>query len=1075
MKKQIILLIVLLGITMMGHAQNFPAVLIKDKDSNQRKPLHLSILSVDVKVVANLATTTISMTFYNDLSRVLEGELYFPLGEGQTVSRFAMDVNGKLREGVVVEKAKGRQVFESIVRQNIDPGLLEWTKGNTFKSRIYPIPAKGYKKIVIAYEQQLLDTDDGFLYTLPLNFKDKVDEFSIRAEVFKQNITPDLSKNKLQNFHFEKWRESYLAETEFKNYLPNRQLVFALPKEKDRQRIFVEKDKNGDDYFFINMEPEIKEAAKDLPKKIVLFWDVSTSAAEKDIEKELAVLDAYIKKIGDLEVELVVFSNEVHEKEKFEIRGGICTQLLAKIKNLTYDGGTQLGTVNLNDYPCDEVIISTDGISNFGKKEVFLSGTPVFVLNSSLNAEHSYLKYITQRTAGVYINLNVLTVDQAVNLFTSQPFTFISADFDGNEISEIYPSMPTIVQRDFSISGILKKDQAGIILNFGFGNNILDSKPILLDKAKYHSESGMVKRMWGQKKIAELDMLFEKNEAEITALGKELSIVTRNTSLIVLDRLEDYLQYRITPPEELQEDYFAQLEEIKQEQEETEKEHIETVVQMFQVRQAWWNSVFPMDDPNLTKDKTEAIEEMEMEEVDERASRDDAPPAEARGSSVSERRAATRARSAARRQMEEAISGTGILGALSTGGDAVVDVLAGVDVSDLDAVLSGVGGLDTELSSSLHPSPDGITSTGSVSLKRWDPDTPYLKVLREVTDEQLYGSYLEQKKDYGNSSAFFLDVTDFFLDKNKPELALQILSNIAEMELENHQLLRILGHRLNQIGKHELSSFVFEEVLELREEEPQSYRDLGLTYAANSRYQKAVDMLYKVISTDWDDRFPEIEITALNELNGIIATCNKRLNLSKIDRRLLVNLPVDIRVVLNWDANNTDMDLWVTDPNEEVCAYDNPDTYMGGHLSEDFTGGYGPEEFTLKKAKPGKYKVQVDYFGNRQQIIAGATTVQVELILNFGKVNEQRKAITLRLKDVRENVEVAEFEFKPGDVTTLAAMKLDPRAKLTAVMIPDRGKSPINIFHDGRILLVLLLLITVIVFSLYRIIFKRNH
>ena len=306
MKKQIILLIVLLGITMMGHAQDFPAVLIKDKDSNQRKPLHLSILSVDVKVVANLATTTISMTFYNDLSRVLEGELYFPLGEGQTVSRFAMDVNGKLREGVVVEKAKGRQVFESIVRQRIDPGLLEWTKGNTFKSRIYPIPAKGYKKIVIAYEQQLLDTDDGFLYTLPLNFKYKVDEFSIRAEVFKQNITPDLSKNKLQNFHFKKWRESYLAETESKNYLPNRQLVFALPKEKDRQRIFVETDKNGDDYFFINMGPEIKKAAKDLPKKIALFWDVSTSAAEKDIAKVRVITEKHRRKVMEIMLENLI-------------------------------------------------------------------------------------------------------------------------------------------------------------------------------------------------------------------------------------------------------------------------------------------------------------------------------------------------------------------------------------------------------------------------------------------------------------------------------------------------------------------------------------------------------------------------------------------------------------------------------------------------------------------------------------------------------------------------------------------------------------------------------------------------
>ena len=162
-------------------AQEFPALVVKAEDSEQYLPLHLSDLTIDVKVVANLAITTMEMTFYNDLERILEGQLSFPLGEGQTVSRFAMDVDGKLREGVVVEKAKGRQVFESVVRQQIDPGLLEWTKGNTFKSRVYPIPAKGSKRILIAYEQELIDAGKGFVYTLPLQFKNAVDHFSIKV------------------------------------------------------------------------------------------------------------------------------------------------------------------------------------------------------------------------------------------------------------------------------------------------------------------------------------------------------------------------------------------------------------------------------------------------------------------------------------------------------------------------------------------------------------------------------------------------------------------------------------------------------------------------------------------------------------------------------------------------------------------------------------------------------------------------------------------------------------------------------------------------------------------------------
>ena len=265
-----------------------------------------------MKVVANLAVTTMSMNFHNDLNRVLEGRLNFPLGEGQTVSRFAMTVNGKLREGVVVEKAKGRQVFESIVRQGIDPGLLEWTKGNVFKARVYPIPAKGDKKIVIAYEQELKDAGKGYLYSLPLHFKAKVDRFHLRAEVFKQEVAPDLGSNELANLRFEKWNESFLAETKRENYLPNQSLAFLLPKQVDRQRLFVE-EQDGKTYFYLTANPKVIRKAKTLPKKIGLIWDASASARNRDLEKELAVLDDYFSKIGDLTVTLVVFRNEVEK------------------------------------------------------------------------------------------------------------------------------------------------------------------------------------------------------------------------------------------------------------------------------------------------------------------------------------------------------------------------------------------------------------------------------------------------------------------------------------------------------------------------------------------------------------------------------------------------------------------------------------------------------------------------------------------------------------------------------------------------------------------------------------------
>ncbi len=81
-------------------------------------------------------------------------------------------------------------------------------------------------------------------------------------------------------------------------------------------------------------------------------------------------------------------------------------------------------------------------------------------------------------------------------------------------------------------------------------------------------------------------------------------------------------------------------------------------------------------------------------------------------------------------------------------------------------------------------------------------------------------------------------------------------------------------------------------------------------------------------------------------------------------------------------------------------------------MSLDFTGGYGPEEYSLKRAKPGKYKVEAQYYGDRRQAVTGPTTLQVKLATRFGTADQSEQSITLRLKGRQETVFVGEFEVK---------------------------------------------------------------
>jgi Ca-activated chloride channel homolog len=240
----------------------------------------------------------------------------------------------------------------------------------------------------------------------------------------------------------------------------------------------------------------------------------------------------------------------------------------------------------------------------------------------------------------------------------------------------------------------------------------------------------------------------------------------------------------------------------------------------------------------------------------------------------------------------------------------------------------------------------------------------------------------------------------------------RVLSNLAEMDLENRHILRVLGARLMQARQPQLAIPILKKVLALSPNEPQSYRDLGLAYAANKEPQKAIDTLYEVVIRPWHNRFPEIELISLADMNAIIATSQTKLDVSRIDSRLIQNLSLDLRVVLTWDADNTDIDLWVTDPNGETANYRNQMSYQGGRMSQDFTGGYGPEEFSLKHAKPGKYRIEAQYYGDRRQNVTGATTIQVRLTKGFGTRRGEEEIVTMRLKDRSEMVFVGEFEVK---------------------------------------------------------------
>ena len=280
--------------------------------------------------------------------------------------------------------------------------------------------------------------------------------------------------------------------------------------------------------------------------------------------------------------------------------------------------------------------------------------------------------------------------------------------------------------------------------------------------------------------------------------------------------------------------------------------------------------------------------------------------------------------------------------------------------------------------------------------------------------------------------------------------------------MENAALLRVLGHKLVQQRRFDLAVGVFEQVLKLRAEEPQSYRDLALALArrafelsctqilsrdsipekaaaapepapakrprnvkhmsiqdARAIYARidadnicAIELLYKVVTGKWDGRFEEIEAIALTEMNRILKRVKpEQIAHLKIDKALKDLLDVDVRIVMTWDADNTDIDLHVVEPSGEEVSYEHELSTIGGAISEDLTQGYGPEEYMVRKAAHGVYTIKAKYYGSGSVKITGAVTVQVDIYTNFGRNDEDRKSITVQLKDAKEMITIGQIEF----------------------------------------------------------------
>jgi hypothetical protein len=133
-----------------------------------RDPLALRRVAVDVQTAGDFAVTSVEHVFFNPENANREATFRFPVPDGALLTGLAMEIHGKLVEGEIVEREKAREVYDKIVDEMQDPALLEWEEGNWFKLRVFPVEANAEKRVIIRYASPLAHGAAGWEYDFAL-------------------------------------------------------------------------------------------------------------------------------------------------------------------------------------------------------------------------------------------------------------------------------------------------------------------------------------------------------------------------------------------------------------------------------------------------------------------------------------------------------------------------------------------------------------------------------------------------------------------------------------------------------------------------------------------------------------------------------------------------------------------------------------------------------------------------------------------------------------------------------------------------------------------------------------------
>lgn len=551
---------------------------------DRKLPLTLGYHKVTVDIKDQIARTVVEESFLNHTDQTLEGVFYFPLPADASISGFAMWINGECVEADIVEKERAREIYETILREKRDPGLLEWTGGNIFKARVYPIFGHSEKRIRITYTQVLPKRGDTYRYAYALQSemlkKTPLRELQLKVTIHSEET---LAKVECPTHMTRIQRTEHAASCEFEaqEYTPGRDFELRITTKPAGGKALVipHLRGGGDGYFMLLLKAPGEEAARPLvqdgkPLNFVLVADTSGSMTDEQLAQQRAFIAGLLSAL-DKDDTFNLVATDVTAEWAFERAVPATAENAGKalefIKRRGALGWTDLdlafGEAAARADPQTHVIYVGDGIPTTDDADPVAlmdrltqayRGRGIFhAIAVGTTYEHMVLKRIAALGGG---SLHTVGAGQdahqtAQNLLaeiTRPGLRNISIGWEGFSAARVYPgTLPNLPAGAQQIILGRYLPQGDTLKGHFSINATLNGEPftqkVPVSFAGAETGNSFIPRLWAR---MHLDYLLAQGatpaiKESIIALSEDFQIITPYTSLLVLESDADRERFQV--------------------------------------------------------------------------------------------------------------------------------------------------------------------------------------------------------------------------------------------------------------------------------------------------------------------------------------------------------------------------------------------------------------------------------------------------------------------------------------------------------------------------------------------------